>query len=85
MFQNHAFHYFEPIVWVREGRGGPGYEDRAVGRAMRTGVGRVTIQVYRASDDSWVIRSVAPGELHRPTDADLRRLLELEHADRKAA
>lgn len=85
MFQKHAFRYSEPVVWVREGRGGPGYEDRAVGRAMRTGVGRVTIQVYRASDASWVVRSVAPDELHRPTDADLQRLTELEQANRKAA
>ncbi|HEX7325022.1 MAG TPA: hypothetical protein VF292_06685 [Rhodanobacteraceae bacterium] len=85
MFNDHKFHRAEPVVWVRNGRGGPGYEDRAVGRIVRASVGRVTIQVYRADDQAWVIRSVAPGELHTPARADLERLDQLERTGRKAA
>lgn len=85
MSQKHKFENSEPIVWVRDGRGGPGYEDHAVGRVVRTSAGRITIQVYRAADATWVIRSVGGTELQRPSEADLQRLLELERADRKAA
>ncbi len=75
----------QPIVWIRNGRGGPGYEDRAVGRVVRTGVGRVTILVFRASDAAWVIRSVGPHELEAATGADLARLEVLERQDRRSA
>lgn len=85
MFQKQKFENSEPIVWVRGGRGGPGYEDRAVGRVLRASTGRITVQVYRADDGSWVIRSVAAEELQRPNAADMRRLTDLERADLKAA
>lgn len=85
MFDKDTFHTSEPIVWVRDGRGGPGYEDHAVGRVLRASAGRVTVQVYRADDRSWVIRSVAAEELQRPNNADLQRLVDLERADLKVA
>lgn len=85
MFDKNVFHTSEPIVWVRDGRGGPGYEDHAVGRILRASAGRVTVQVYRADDRSWVIRSVAADELQRPSEADLQRLVRLEQNDLKAA
>ena len=75
----------DPITWVREGRGGPGYEDRAVGRIVRTGVGRVTILVYRALDHAWIIRSVGADELEPATPADLAQLEKLEREDVRAA
>jgi len=74
-----------PIVWTRNSRGGPGYEDRAVGRVVRTGAGRVTILVFRASDETWVIRSVGPRELESATGTDLARLEALELQDRRPA
>jgi len=75
----------QPIVWTRHSRGGPGYEDRAVGRVVRTGAGRVTILVFRASDEAWVIRSVGPRELEPATGTDLARLEALELQDRRPA
>ncbi|MGH8233088.1 MAG: hypothetical protein ACREPU_02675 [Rhodanobacteraceae bacterium] len=74
-----------PIVWVREGRGGSGYEDRAVGRIVRTGVDRITILVYRALDHAWVIRSVGADELEPATPADLAQLEKLEREDVRVA
>lgn len=74
-----------PIVWIRNSRGGSGYEDRAVGRVVRTGASRVTILVFRASDEAWVIRSVGPGELLPATGTDLARLEALELQDRRPA
>lgn len=79
------FRNSDPVVWVRDGRGGPGYESRAVGRVVRASVGRVTVQVFRADDQAWVIRSVAARELQQPTADDLHRLVALERADRQAA
>ncbi|HEX7324278.1 MAG TPA: hypothetical protein VF292_02850 [Rhodanobacteraceae bacterium] len=76
------------VIWVREGRGGAGYGERAVARVVRTnGDGRVTISVFRDDDETWVIRSVGAGELQRPMADERRHLetLELEHARRLAA
>lgn len=85
MFDKDTFHTSEPIVWVRDGRGGPGYADHAIGRVLRASAGRVTVRVYRAEDQAWVIRSVAAEELQRPGEADLQHLIDLERADLKAA
>jgi hypothetical protein len=74
-----------PVVWVREGRGGSGYEDRAVGRVVRAGFDRVTISVYRAMDDAWVIRSVGAAELEAASPVDLARLEHLEGEGVRAA
>lgn len=74
-----------PIVWIRNDRGGPGYANRAVGRIVRTGVGRVTILVFRASDETWVVRSVGAHELSPATGADLAQLEELERQDQRPA
>lgn len=76
------------VVWVREGRGGPGYGERAVARVIRTNDdGRVTISVFRDDDETWVIRSVGAEELQHPMADERRRLeaLETEHARRLAA
>lgn len=83
----HKKHFLKsaPIAWVREGRGGSGYEDRAVGRVVRTGVDRVTILVYRALDNAWVIRSVGFAELEPATPADLAQLEKLEREDVRVA
>lgn len=85
MFNTRNLMGSQPIVWTRNSRGGPGYEDRAVGRVVRTGVGRVTILVYRASDETWVIRSVGPLELEPATGTDLAHLEALERQDRRPA
>ena len=83
----HKKHFLKsaPVGWVREGRGGSGYEDRAVGRIVRTGVDRVTILVYRALDDAWIIRSVGAAELEPASPADLVRLEKLEREGVRAA
>jgi hypothetical protein len=52
---------------------------------VRTGAGRVTILVFRASDETWVIRSVGPRELESATGTDLARLEALELQDRRPA
>ena len=75
----------DPVVWVRGRRGGAGYEDRALGRIVRTGADRVTILVYRALDDAWIIRSVGAAELEPATPADLARLEMLEREGIRAA
>ena len=85
MLHKKHFPKLAPVVWVREGRGGSGYEDRAVGRIVRTGVDRVTILVYRALDHAWVIRSVGAVELEPASPADLVRLEQLESEGVRAA
>lgn len=85
MLQKKRFLKSAPVVWVRGGRGGAGYEDRAVGRIVRTGADRVTILVYRALDDAWVIRSVGAAELEPASPADLARLEGLEREGVRAA
>jgi len=83
----HKKHFLksDPVDWVRGGRGGAGYEDRALGRIVRTGADRVTILVYRALDDAWIIRSVGAAELELATPADLARLEMLEREGIRAA
>lgn len=86
MFKKKRFSDSQPVVWVRNGRGGPGYEDRAVGRVVRPGTGRVSVFVFRADDQAWVIRSVGASELEPANGPDLARLESLEQQDfRKAA
>lgn len=85
MFSTKQLVGMQPIVWTRDSRGGPGYEDRAVGRVVRTGAGRVTVQVFRASDEAWVIRSVGPHELEVATGTDLKRLEALERQEQRSA
>jgi hypothetical protein len=86
MFKKKRFCDAQPVVWVRNGRGGPGYEDRAVGRVVRAGTGRISVFVFRADDQAWVIRSVGASELEPANESDLARLESLEQHDcRKAA
>ncbi|HEU0196164.1 MAG TPA: hypothetical protein VFQ88_02980 [Nevskiaceae bacterium] len=75
-----------PVIWVREGRGGPGYGERALARVTRTNSdGRVTITVYREDDNAWVLRSVGADELQRPAADEIRRIEDLEMASDRVA
>ena len=85
MLNKRQFVGSDPVVWTRNSRGGPGYTDRAVGRVVRTGVGRVTILVFRASDTTWVVRSVGVHEIAPAAGADLAQLEELERQDQRPA
>jgi hypothetical protein len=52
---------------------------------VRAGFDRVTISVYRAMDDAWVIRSVGAAELEAASPVDLARLEQLEGEGVRAA
>ncbi len=85
MSMSQMLHRNDPIVWVRRGRGGPGYGERAVGRFVRMSVSRLTVDVYRQADECWVLRSIGPDEIEAPTPSERVLLEELEARMRFAA
>lgn len=85
MFRRNEFSRSEPIVWVRNGNGGPGYANDAPGRVVRSGDSRVTVLVYREADRTWLMRSVGRDELRLATADEVRRIEALEAEARNHA
>lgn len=81
MFRRNDYFLSQPVVWVRNGRGGPGYGDDAPGRVVRSNAARVTVLVYREADRTWLFRSVGRAELRPATTDESSRLKVLEGED----
>lgn len=82
MFRQNEFSRSEPVVWVRDWRGGPGYGYGALGRVVRSNATRVTVLVYREADRMWLLRSVGRDEL-RPATKDESGRIEILEAENR--
>ena len=80
MLRRNDYFLSQPVVWVRDWRGGPGYGVAAPGRVVRSNATRVTVLVYREADRTWLFRSVGRAEL-RPATRDESSRMELLEAD----
>lgn len=82
MLRRNDYFLSQAVVWVREGRGGPGYGDNAPGRVVRSNATRVTVLVFREADRTWLFRSVGRAELRPATRDESSCLKILEAEDR---